>query len=167
MKYLKLEKENMCNGEGVRVVLWLSGCSHNCKGCHNPQTHNPNSGILFDENAKGELFEALEKSYILGITFSGGDPLHENNLQEVLNLIKEIKNTFPEKTVWLYSGYTYEQCLDNPVRKEIVSKCDVFVDGRYEADKRDITLKWCGSSNQRVIDVQKSIKDNKLALFCQ
>lgn len=185
MKYIKITKNDIANGEGVRVVLWLSGCSHNCKGCHNPQTHSPKNGTLFDENAKNELFETLEKPYVAGITFSGGDPLNNNNLQEVLNLIEEIKHISPNKTIWLYTGYTWEEIMkyefdseyikdDNvgywncdALRQIIVSKCDVLVDGRYEEDKRDITLRWRGSSNQRVIDVQQSIKDNKLVLFCQ
>lgn len=185
MNYIKITKNDIANGEGVRVVLWLSGCSHNCKGCHNPQTHNPKSGTLFDEKVKKELFKSLEKTYVSGITFSGGDPLNNNNLQEVLNLIKEIRQIAPNKTIWLYTGYTWEEIMkyefgseyikdDNvgywncdALRQIIVSKCDVLVDGRYEEDKRDITLRWRGSSNQRVIDIQQSIKDNKVVLYCQ
>ncbi len=185
MNYIKITKNDIANGEGVRVVLWLSGCSHNCKGCHNPQTHNPKNGTLFDERAKKELFKALGKTYVSGITFSGGDPLNNNNLQEVLNLIEEIRQVFPNKTIWLYTGYTWEEIMkyefgseyiknDNvgywnsdALRQIVVSKCDILVDGLYEEDKRDITLRWRGSSNQRVIDVRQSIKSNKVVLFCQ
>ncbi len=191
MNYIKITKNDIANGEGVRVVLWLSGCSHNCKGCHNPQTHNPKSGILFDIEARKELLKALGNEWISGITFSGGDPLNKNNLQDILILIEEIKQTFSDKTIWIYTGYTWEQIMEpnyvkvdkcNPIqgwvsnevdeflrglRQIIVSKCDVLVDGRYEEDKRDITLRWRGSSNQRVIDVQQSIKDNKVVLYTQ
>jgi anaerobic ribonucleoside-triphosphate reductase activating protein len=98
----------MLNGQGLRVVLWCSGCSHRCPECQNPITWDPDCGLLFDEEAKKEIFEELSKDYISGITFSGGDPLHENNLSEVLSLIKEIKEKFPEKNIWLYTGYTWE-----------------------------------------------------------
>lgn len=105
MNYLKIEHEDVCNGTGLRVVLWLSGCSHHCYNCQNPQTWNPNSGIPFDEAAKQEIFDELSKDYISGITITGGDPLYESNLSDVLSLIKEIRISFPEKTIWLYTGY--------------------------------------------------------------
>lgn len=170
----------MNNGDGLRVVLWLSGCSHNCYKCQNPQTHDPNSGIPFDKNVKEELFRELSKNYISGLTLTGGDPLHKNNLDGVLNLVNKTRLLLPNKTIWLYSGYTWEQII-HPIytanydpkrgellhkRKEIVKQCDVFVDGRYIDELRDITLKWRGSSNQRVIDVQESLKQNKIILHC-
>ena len=165
MNYIKITKNDIANGEGVRVILWLSGCSHKCRGCHNPQTHNPNNGVSFDKQAEKELFEALEKDYISGITLSGGDPLHENNLKDVLNLVNKIHILMPQKTIWIYTGYTWEECLKHPVRKEIISQCDVLVDGRYEEDKRDITLRWAGSQNQRVINIQQSILQNEVVLY--
>lgn len=167
MNYHNIKKCDMLNGDGIRVSLWVSGCEHNCNQCQNPQTWDVDSGILFDIETKNELIDALKKRWVSGITFSGGDPLNNNNLQEVLNLIKEIKQTVSNKTIWLYTGYTWEQCLKHSVRKEIISKCDVLVDGRYEEDKRDITLRWRGSSNQRVIDIQQSFKNNKVVLYCQ
>lgn len=175
MNYHNITHDDMLNGSGLRIVLWVSGCSHHCKGCQNPQTWNPKSGILFDENAKEELFTELSKDYISGITFSGGDPLYIENVPEILELIKEIKEKYPTKTIWLYSGYTWEQIMQTKFsnsdfvpnyetiydyRKEIIKLYDVFVDGEYIEDKRDISLKWCGSSNQRIIDVQKSIEKN-------
>lgn len=171
MNYMKITKNDIANGEGVRVVLWLSGCSHNCKGCHNPQTHNPNNGILFDEKAEDEIFQKLNKSYISGITLSGGDPLHENNLKGVFNLVNKIRLLLPDKTIWLYSGYTWEDIFLptrdelSRVRRNIIAMCDVFIDGEYINEKRDITLKWRGSSNQRVINVQKSIEKNRVVLY--
>lgn len=167
----------MNNGDGLRVVLWLSGCSHHCHNCQNPQTWNTDSGIPFDDEAKKELFQELEKDYISGITLSGGDPLNENNVKEVYQLLKEIKNNLPQKTVWLYTGYTFEQIKESyhkywshmkteHYRYLILNMCDVLIDGRYIDTQRDITLKWRGSSNQRVIDVKKTLKNNKVTLFC-
>ena len=148
MNYHNITTADMMNGDGLRVVLWLSGCNHHCKNCQNPQTWDVNSGIEFDINAKDELFAELEKDYISGITFSGGDPLHENNIEEVLNLITEIKDRFPNKNIWLYTGYTWESLFfdkDNlktiyhdQIRRTIMLSCDVVVDGRYIDTLRDI-----------------------------
>ena len=172
----------MNNGDGLRVVLWLSGCSHHCYNCQNPQTWNPDSGIPFDESAKQEIFNELSKDYISGITFSGGDPLYENNLDEVLKLVKEIRISSPEKTIWLYTGYDfdllnskYNEYKYTPfaanadewlTRWEIISNINVLVDGEYIDEQRDVTLKWRGSKNQRVIDVKESIAQNKIVLYC-
>ncbi len=165
MNYHNITYPDQNNGDGLRVVLWLSGCSHHCNGCQNPQTWNKDSGIEFDEEARREVFEQLKQEYISGITFSGGDPLHKNNLDELYELIWNITSKFPEKTLWLYTGYTWDEIWDfsnksheNVTRKQIVSLCDVLVDGKYIEQLRDVSLHWCGSSNQRVIDVQKSIK---------
>ena len=177
MNYLQITHEDVCNGDGLRVVLWLSGCSHHCYNCQNPQTWNPDSGILFDETAKQEIFNELTKDYISGITFSGGDPLYEQNLDEVLSLIKEIRNTYSDKTIWLYTGYTWEDLInvnypldsewENRIfRKSIIKQCDVLIDGEYIDKQRDITLKWKGSRNQRCIDVQQSLAQNKVILYC-
>ena len=108
MRYHNITKDDMLNGDGLRVVLWVSGCDHCCKECQNPITWDPNSGLIFDESAKKELFDELEKSYVSGITFSGGDPLHANNIYEIKELAKEIRTKFPEKTIWLYTGCTWE-----------------------------------------------------------
>ena len=179
MNYHNITKDDMLNGDGLRVVLWTAGCTHRCDCCQNPQTWNPNSGIPFDESAKQEIFNELSKDYISGITFSGGDPLHENNLDEVLELVQEIRISFPEKTIWLYTGYElseiikqeqYEKVSGIPSvwskRWEIISNVDVLVDGEYIDEQKDITLKWRGSKNQRVIDVKESLKLGKVVLYC-
>lgn len=180
MNYHTITYPDQNNGDGLRVVLWLSGCSHHCYNCQNPQTWNPDSGIPFDESAKQEIFNELSKDYISGITFSGGDPLYENNLDEVLKLVKEIRILFPERTIWLYTGYNFDLLkleyneyklyaanpTISPVRWEIISNVDVLVDGEYIDEQKDLTLKWCGSSNQRVIDVKQSIKQGKVVLYC-
>lgn len=165
MNYHDIKKCDMLNGDGIRVSLWVSGCEHNCSQCQNPQTWDVGSGIPFDKEAEEELLDAINKDYISGITFTGGDPLHENNLEDVLNLVNKIRLLLPDKTIWLYSGYTIEQCLKDSKRLEIIKQCDVFVDGIYLDDMRDITLKWRGSSNQRVIDIQTSLLHNKIELY--
>ena len=188
MNYLKIEHEDVCNGTGLRVVLWLSGCSHHCYNCQNPQTWNPDSGIPFDESAKQEIFNELSKDYISGITFSGGDPLHENNLDEVLKLVHEFRISFPKKTIWLYTGFRWSELtqhdscnsfipLELNLRKDvyeiymkrhqIIKLCDVVIDGKYIDEQKDITLAWRGSKNQHVIDVQKSLAQNKMILYCE
>lgn len=160
MRYHNITKDDMRNGDGLRAVLWVAGCSHGCKGCHNPITWDICGGIPFDEAAKAELFEALKPSYISGITFSGGDPLHEKNREETGALIEEIKETFPEKTIWVYTGFLWEEIRDLPCMKKV----DVVVDGPFIEELKDNTLHWKGSSNQRVIDVQKTLAEGKVVL---
>ena len=169
MNYHNITKDDMINGEGLRVVLWVSGCLHRCVGCQNPETHDPNSGIPFDKQAEDELFEALNKDYIDGITFCGGSPLYEGNRPEVYRLVKKIRKELPNKTIWLYTGYTWEQILiqdqmyedhevNSPSALDIVKYCDVIVNGPYMEELRDTTLAFRGSSNQRIIDVKNTLK---------
>ena len=175
MNYHKIEKTSIANGVGVRCVLWVSGCSLRCKGCHNPQTWAFDSGNLFDDAAKQEFFEALDKSYIKGCTFSGGHPLEYENLPYVYVLVKECKERFPEKDIWLYTGYTLSMsdfdtsadiCCDKSLlTSRILAMCDVVVDGPYVEELRDITLAYRGSKNQRLIDVKQSIKQNEIVLY--
>ena len=148
MNYHNITHDDMSNGDGLRVVLWLAGCEHHCDGCQNPITWNPDDGLRFDDRAKFEIFKELEKGYIAGITFSGGDPLHENNVEGVLKLIKEIRQKFPNKTVWLYTGYRMEELTG--VRKEVVRSCDVVVDGKFIKELADVNYPWAGSTNQKV-----------------
>lgn len=160
MRYHNITKDDMLNGDGLRVVLWVSGCSHCCKECHNPVTWDPNGGLEFDQNAKDELYEALSKDYMNGITFSGGDPLHPRNVCDITELAKEIREKYPKKTIWLYTGADWEEIRD----MEIMSYLDVVVDGEFECDKADAALHWKGSSNQRVIDVQETLKTGEVVL---
>ena len=159
MYYHNIDHCDMLNGEGIRVSLWVSGCSLHCKGCQNPQTWCFNSGIPFDRDAKEELYDALNKPYIQGITFSGGNPL--DNFSEVLELCKEIKEKFPTKDIWLYTGYTYEELYYKEISR-ILLYIDVLVDGPYIEEQRDISLQWRGSKNQRVINVQESLKQGEI-----
>lgn len=165
MRYHNITKDDMLNGDGLRVVLWVSGCSHCCKGCQNPITWDVNSGLLFDDAAKQEIFDQLDKPYISGITFSGGDPLHSANRMDVRTLMAEIKEKYPDKTIWLYTGDVWENVMHYPMMRYV----DVLVDGEFMIEKRDVKLMWKGSSNQRVIDVQKSLRQTDLSvpvLYC-
>lgn len=161
MRYHDITKDDMLNGDGLRVVLWVSGCSHSCKGCQNPITWDPKEGLEFDETAKAEVFEQLDQDYIAGITFSGGDPMYLDNRDEILSVIKDINGRYPHKNIWLYTGYKWEEIKDEPV----ISYLDVLVDGRYIEAERDVSLPWRGSTNQRVIDVPKTRELGKIVLY--
>ncbi len=154
MRYHNITKDDMLNGDGLRVVLWVAGCSHCCRDCHNPITWDPNGGLLFDAAAKEEVLEQLGKPYISGITFSGGDPLHSANRLDVRGLMEEIKREYPDKTIWLYTGDIWE----NLYRDSMMQLVDVLVDGEFQTARRDPKLLWKGSSNQRVIDVQATLE---------
>jgi len=160
MRYHNITKDDMLNGDGLRVVLWVAGCPHKCPGCHNPVTWDPEGGLPFDEEAKQEIFAELEKDYVSGITFSGGDPLHEANIEGVTALAKEIREKYPDKTIWLYTGYVWKEIKD----LEIVDYLDVCVDGKFEESKKDNLLHWRGSANQFVIDVKNTRKIGELVL---
>lgn len=160
MRYHNITKDDMLNGDGLRVVLWVAGCPHGCKGCHNPVTWDPQGGLEFDREARQEIYDELEKDYVSGITFSGGDPLHEANIESVTSLAKEIKGKYPDKTIWLYTGSTWNQVKN----LEIVKYLDVLVDGEFQEDKKDNTLHWRGSSNQLVIDVKNTLKIGEIVL---
>ncbi len=161
MRYHNITHDDMLNGTGLRVVLWVSGCTHCCEGCHNKITWDINDGILFDEKAKKELFYYLEKNYTEGITFSGGDPLHPLNRAEITALAKEIRERFPNKNLWLYTGFKWENIQNLDIMKYI----DVLVDDKFIIQLKDNNLHWKGSSNQRVIDVKKSIEKGEVCLF--
>ena len=160
MRYHNITKDDMLNGDGLRVVLWVAGCSHCCKECHNPITWDPNGGLEFDEDAKNEIFVELEKDYVHGITFSGGDPLHINNAYDVAELAKEIREKYPKKSIWLYTGGTWEAVKN----MRVIPYLDVLIDGEFEVDKKDVNLHWVGSSNQRVIDVQRTLEKGEVVL---
>ena len=160
MRYHNITKDDMLNGDGLRVVLWVAGCAHACPGCHNTVTWDPEGGLPFDEAARREIYEELEKDYVSGITFSGGDPLHPANIRGVTELARQIRSDFPDKTIWLYTGSTWNEVRDLEVARYV----DVLVDGTFQEAKKDNTLRWKGSSNQQVIDVQKTLKTGEVVL---
>ncbi len=168
MNYMQIDKTSISNGLGVRVVLWCAGCTLHCKNCHNPQAQDFGAGKPFDERAKQFLFEQLSKPYIKGITFSGGHPIELKNALTIYELIQEIKDNFPSKDIWLYTGTILTmndfapQKQDMIVSNEIFKMCDVIVDGPYIEEQRDITLAFRGSRNQRLIDVKETLKQGRI-----
>lgn len=171
MNYHKITKCDIANGIGIRVSLWISGCTLKCQGCHNPQTWEFNSGKLFTGDTLEELAQALEHPYIDGITLTGGHPLEKQNLPIVYSILCNVKKRLPDKTVWIYTGYLYEQIQrmiyadPNGVMANIISMTDVLVDGRYIEALKDISYPWAGSTNQRVIDVPKTMKEGHVVLW--
>lgn len=164
MKYHNITKDDMKNGDGLRVVLWVSGCAHHCKGCQNPITWNENDGLEFGIKDKYEIYQELEKVYIAGLTFSGGDPLFPANREAVFNLCQDIKEEFVGKSIWIYTGYSWEEVLQEREMRLIMDYTDVLVDGKFVKELQDNNYPWAGSTNQRVIDVQQSLKEGKVVL---
>lgn len=161
MRYHNITKDDMLNGSGLRVVLWVSGCTHACRGCQNPITWDLHDGLDFDDAAKEEVFRELRKDYIDGITLSGGDPLHPANRAEIGALIKELHTAFPTKSIWLYTGFSWEDIKD----LSFIPFVDVIVDGRFRLELLDKQLHWKGSSNQNVIHVKRSLSENRLVVL--
>ena len=151
MNYHNILKDDMRNGEGLRVVLFVAGCEHHCEGCHNPFTWALNGGISFDNNAKEEIFAQLKESHISGLTLSGGDPLHPKNRVTITDLCMEVKERFPDKTIWLYTGFKYEEVMHLRVMQYI----DVLVDGPFIKELADVKYEWAGSTNQRIIRLKE------------
>lgn len=158
MRYFEIRKDDTLNGVGNRVVLFVSGCNHKCDGCQNPQTWDCNNGNLFTKETRNELIDAVNQPHIDGVTFSGGDPLHPNNIKTIQKLANEIHEL--GKSVWLYTGYVFEK-----IPKEVAISFDVIVDGPYIKELNDVKYPFAGSTNQRVIDVKKSLLEEKIVLF--
>lgn len=162
MNYQKITKFDTANGPGIREVLWVSGCDHHCEGCHNPQTWDYNSGKPFTIETIDEIIKDLNEPFRAGITLSGGDPLSSYNCETILYLVLAIRKIYnTDKTIWCYTGYKWEEVKHS----RVVQLMDVLVDGEYEQEHRDISLPYCGSTNQRVIDVQKSLQQNTVVLW--
>ena len=160
MNYLKFTKDDMLNGRGVRLTLWVAGCNHECPKCQNPETWDPSAGKLFTALEGDDILRELSKDYISGLTLTGGDPLFPANRITLTHICKVCKEEHPDKNIWCWTGYNYEQVKDLPIMEYI----DVLVDGSFRADLYDPKLKWRGSSNQRVIDVQASRKLGTIVL---
>lgn len=168
---------DISNGEGVGISLFVQGCDFHCYNCFNPETWNFNDGKEWTQEVEDKFIELASRAYIKRISILGGEPLADENLDDVLNLVNKIHLSLGDtKTIWLYTGYEWEQIFNGGAytskehsglkRRSIVKKCDVLIDGRYIDSQRDISLKWRGSSNQRVIDVQQSLQQNKVILYC-
>ncbi|MBO5209151.1 MAG: anaerobic ribonucleoside-triphosphate reductase activating protein [Lachnospiraceae bacterium] len=171
MFYSEIKEYDIANGPGVRVTLFVSGCTHHCKGCFNEMTWDFQYGREFDEEVEEKILKALEPSYIAGLTLLGGEPMEYVNQQGILPLLRKVKEKYPDKTIWCYTGYLYEKdilenfCAKWAETEEILSYLDVMVDGEFVEDLKDISLRFRGSSNQRIIDVKKSRQTEKIILW--
>jgi len=163
MNIIKIDKNNLVNGDGMRCVVWCAGCSWNCYKCQNPETHNKKAGHKFTEADWLEIKEQLSRKEVSGVTLSGGDPFFPANRKDMLKLCKRIKSEFANKSIWCYTGFLFEDIIDTKLLKYI----DIIVDGQYkdELNPKNTNLLWRGSSNQRIIDVQKSLLENRTVLF--
>lgn len=169
MRYHNITKADMLNGEGLRVVLWVSGCSHHCHACQNAVTWNPDDGLVFDDKARKEIFYELEQDWCSGLTLSGGDPLFRGNREEIANLVTAVKEKFPDKSIWCYSGYTWEELLEQEKEDKhlttILNYIDVLLDGKFVLHLAMEKLHYIGSSNQCIVDVKKSLLEHKKILY--
>lgn len=171
MFYSEIKEYDIANGPGVRVTLFVSGCTHHCKGCFNEMTWNFQYGREFDKETEETLLKALEPSYIAGLTLLGGEPMEYVNQQGLLPFLRRVKERYPEKTIWCYTGYRYDEdilkdfCVKWKETEEMLSYLDVVVDGEFIEELKDISLRFRGSSNQRIIDVQKSMQIGDLVLW--
>ena len=183
MRYSQIRSMDVSNGEGIGVALFVQGCPHHCKNCFNPETWDFNSGKEWTEETEEKFLKLIDRPYIKRVSILGGEPLASQNLDGVLNLVNQIRLLFPEKTIWLYTGYRlniYEQyncdhliietlpcgnTEDDFKREKIIRKCNVIVDGRFEDDKKDLSLQFRGSSNQRLIDAQQSLTKGEIVLW--
>ena len=161
MNYAKIRKLDVTNGPGIRTTLFVSGCTHNCEGCFNKEQQDFNYGNKFTKETEDEFIQLTKNKQIKGVNILGGEPMQQIMDDTLLNLLKIIKLE-TDKTIWLWSGYTFEEIVNNPKRLEILREVDVLIDGKFQADKRDIMLKYRGSSNQRVIDVKKSLEQGNI-----
>lgn len=171
MNYAEIKKCDVANGPGVRVSLFVSGCTHHCKECFNPETWDFNYGREFTDNTEEEIIKYMEPEYIKGLTLLGGEPLEHCNQQGLLPLLRKVKQTYPEKNIWCFTGYDFEKDVTGHMfneweeTKEMLSYIDVMVDGEFMADKKDLNLVFKGSSNQRTIMVQESMKCGKIVYW--
>lgn len=157
MRYAKISRYDTANGVGIRTVLWVQGCTHKCKGCHNPSTWDSSKGKELSIRDVKRIIDSLEPDYISGITYSGGDPLMECNREKITEIAKLIRRKYPNKSQWLYTGYSWEEIC----KLEIMKYIDVVVDGEFHEDEKDLSLAYRGSRNQRVIDVKKTLKKHR------
>lgn len=171
MNYANIKRIDVANGPGIRVSLFVSGCTHHCKGCFNPETWDFNFGELFTEKQIDEIISYLEPDHIKGLSLLGGEPFEYSNQQGLLPLLRKFKEVYPNKDVWCYTGYLFdkhiikEMMVKWPETREIIKYIDIIVDGKFEQELKDLNLIFRGSSNQRIIDVQKSLEADEIVLW--
>ena len=168
MNYADIKKIDVANGEGVRVSVFVSGCNHHCKGCFNQWAWDFNYGKEFSEKEEQQIIDYMNHDYISGLSLLGGEPLEPRNQEGLLPLVKKVKKKFPNKNIWCYTGFDFEKDVvgkmakDNETTRELLKYIDVIVDGKFEEDKRDLKLQFRGSSNQKIVDVKKSLQTGKV-----
>lgn len=168
MNYAAIKECDVANGPGVRVSLFVSGCNHHCKGCFNSEAWDFNYGNELTEETIDKVLEDLDKDYIEGLSLLGGEPLEHTNQKGLVKLVKQVKEKFPSKTIWCYTGFDFEKdVMGNMYKnwyetKELLDNIDVIVDGKFEIEKKNPSLKFRGSENQRLIDVKKSMAENRI-----
>ena len=162
MRYNTIRKMDISNGPGVRVSIFMQGCAFHCKGCFNEETWDFNGGEEFTDETINRVLEIASADYIVGLSVLGGEPMHPKNINGTTKLVKAFREKYPKKSIWAWSGFLFDKDLKD---KEVMNYLDVLVDGTFKIDLFDPTLKWKGSSNQRVIDVQKSLKNKKIILY--
>ena len=164
MRYNKIRKLDIADGPGIRVSIFMQGCTFNCKNCFNPETHDFAGGKEFTDDTINRVLELCTNDAIEGLSILGGEPMHPNNIEATTKLAKAFKEKYPNKNLWAWTGFQFDKYLKD---KEVVKYLDVVVDGQYQDELHNPTLKWRGSENQRVIDVQKSIAGNDVVLYCK
>lgn len=164
MKYAEIRKFDVSNAPGVRTTLFVSGCTHNCKGCFNKDLQDFNYGDIWSNKVEDEILSYLKNDNIVGLNILGGEPLQQTKDDDLINFLKRVKNE-TNKNIWLWSGYLFEEIIEDVLIREFLDYVDILVDGKFNISKRNISLKYRGSSNQRVIDVQKSLKENQIILY--
>lgn len=171
MNYAKIKKCDVANGPGVRVSLFVSGCTHHCKNCFNKEAWDFNYGNCFNEQTENEILEALKPDYIKGLSLLGGEPMEKENQEGLLPLVKKVKEVYPNKSIWCYSGYTFDDQIltgkanNNKITEELLDNIDYIVDGEFIEELKNPSLKFRGSSNQRIIDVKNSLKNGNVTLW--
>ena len=179
MRYAQIRNMDVSNGDGIGVALFVQGCQFHCKNCFNSETWGFNNGKEWTKEIKDKFLKLIDKSYIKRVSILGGSPLVDENIEDIIKLVKDIKRLYPDKKIWLYTGYTFETIMNqvvtddfNPLRthyincrREVLNYIDILVDGQYVDELRDLSLKFRGSSNQRLIDVKKSLEKNEVVLW--
>nr|WP_315104070.1 anaerobic ribonucleoside-triphosphate reductase activating protein [uncultured Catonella sp.] len=171
MNYSEIKYFDVANGPGIRTSFFVSGCTHHCKGCFNEIAQDFNAGLEYTTEVEGEIISSLYPSFIAGLTILGGEPMEVRNQEGIVGLVKKIKKEISDKTIWLFSGYTFEELFDKKNKRcygkhtmDILKNIDVLVDGKFILELKDLSLKFRGSSNQRIIDMKRSLAENRVVL---
>ncbi|CAK7005398.1 MAG: Anaerobic ribonucleoside-triphosphate reductase-activating protein [Peptostreptococcus russellii] len=165
MRYNKIRRYDVTNGPGVRTTIFVSGCTHNCEDCFNKELQDFEYGDIWSQKSENEFIDYVSNPMVVGINVLGGEPLQQTMDDSLLDLLKRVKNEFPEKSIWLWTGDLFEEAIENEKKLAIIEQVDVIIDGQFQKDKRNIKLKYRGSENQRVIDVKESLEKNEIVEY--